>query len=104
MVRASFVDKFRLIAAKRIAAMGSDPASEKAKHELHTLKGEAQLVGFRAVSTLAREIERRVEQGALARARAGIELLLELVAMAPEDPIAMEKAQAAVEVEKSVVN
>jgi chemotaxis protein histidine kinase CheA len=62
--RAGFVARFRNVAAERLARVraaldGRD--EDEARRELHSLKGEARVVGFEAVARIAHALEERLE-------------------------------------------
>jgi two-component system chemotaxis sensor kinase CheA/two-component system sensor histidine kinase and response regulator WspE len=84
--RQALIDKFRQLAGERVArirdALGGD--GEVVERELHTLKGEAQLLGFGDIAQVARALEQLVGTEIDDRVEEGLSLI-ERLRMAPAD-------------------
>jgi len=66
----------RLTLAISTAGLRDDAAATKTVRELHTLAGEAGLLGLRDVVPLARECEQKAKQLQTSRAEADVEKLV----------------------------
>jgi chemotaxis protein histidine kinase CheA len=96
--RPHLADKFRAVTADRLARLRSAvpalPADASQRpviaRELHTIKGEAQLVGFAAVARVARRLEEILGDGDLApegvaELRRGLEVIDAIRLLALDD-------------------
>jgi two-component system, chemotaxis family, sensor kinase CheA len=106
VTRPALVDKFRAVTAERLGRLrnalpaASDPDQwAVVTRELHTIKGEAQLVGFAHVARVARHIEQLLGDGSQVGARlastlAGLEEIDALRLLSMDDPEAASRADA----------
>ncbi len=104
--REALTEKFRVVCGARLgklaeglAALAADASDEEARdgveRELHTLKGEASLLGFSAIARVAQALERRLGSATPARFvpagaegerwAAGLALIERLRLRAPDD-------------------
>ena len=104
----ALVEKFRGVAAERLARLRTDVSSlegdtdsdahERVTRELHTLKGEAGMLGFRAVSRVAYGLEELLPRvGGHPEAQdllhRGFELIDRMRALPPDDGAAAAEAE-----------